>query len=417
MSSTSDKHFEKRDAQTMLKHLLLKEYVKNWGEAIGLASNSKNIRFVHFVDCFAGRGEFKDGTDASPRIAINTLQDMQFTFRNQYQKFKSDFHIHAIELKKEYTDILKAQKPYSRYPNQLHIYQGKFEEKVNTLLDKTRGCPALYFIDPFGYTGVYMDDIVKIVNQRSHEVLINVMSYSIVRNTPIENNREQLLKFFGLNNVNCSIKEYIELVAKISEQETKKHNSQLLKLEDKIINLYIEQIRKKSNRQLYFLKKRIHSQVNPQIYFHLLFVTGHPRGLLEMKDAMVNYENLRDDEEEKYIMENGVEKISIFGDLFSEKNEYQLYNYDTFVNDFKRHFNNKTTSYAEIVLYFLEHSPIPFNSKYNDKTIYSYIKRIVNEAKFIECYNKSFKTKDFKKAAENIITVNIKELDFQTSLF
>lgn len=413
---TAEKHFDKRDIQTWLKHELLTQYIKNWGSAVGLASNSKNINELHYVDGFAGRGTFKDGKAASPKIAIDNLQELQYVFSSKYKNCKASFHIHIVELLKEYNNLLKSElKSYSKYPGQIHIYEGKFEDKVPFLLDKTKGNPSLYFIDPFGYKGVHMNDIVKILNQRSHEVLINVMSYSLVRNVTIAENKDELCNFFGLKDVDEDIVNYIELAAQINDHETKSSNNKLLKLEDKIINLYIEQIRKNCGKKLYFLKKRIHSQIKPAVYFHLLFATGHRRGLQEMKDAMVKFELIREQIEDTYLKDNDVEEFSLFGDLFSERNEYVTYDYNQFIQDFIEQFNGKKTNYAEIADHFLEKSPLPLRSSSDNKSIYDYMKKIINDVKYIKADNHAFS--NLNNAEENNIYVNIQEVNIQTALF
>lgn len=412
---TAEKHFEKRDIQTWLKHALLTEYIKNWGNAIGLATNSKYIPEIHFVDGFAGRGYFEDGNKGSPLIAIENLQDMQYTFEQNYKKFNSSFVIHLVELKKDYIDFIKVNiKNYSKYPELIYLYHGKFEDKLSLLLNQTVGHPALYFIDPFGYKGVRMNDVVKIISHQSHEVLINVMTISLVRNITIEENSKELCNFFGLDDIDQNIVDYMNMVIEAKMNESKPLHTKLLKLEDKILELYIEQVKKRiPDKKLYFLKKRIYSGLNPKVYFHLLFITGHRRGLVEMKKAMVNFDLIRDKIENQYIHENKVQEHSILGDIFSEQNEYEMYNYETFVNDFKKQFNFKKTTYAEIVEYFLEYSPLPFKAVEGNKSIYDYFKRLFKEVRYIDCSNKSFSS--LKEAETNIIYPRITMV--QQSLF
>ena len=287
---TSEKHFEKKDIQTILKHILLKDYLTRWANVFMRASISKSIKKCHFVDCFAGRGLFKDGQEGSPLIAINNLFRLQSEF--QYNN-ECRFHIHTVELLEDYHNLLQEMARRSPYPSQIHNYCGEFKNYVDKLISSTSGSPALYFIDPFGYKGVHMDDIRKILSERSHEVLINVMSYSLVRNYKIENNHEELCKFFGIDELPQNIKDYIIMASNDDVLVNKSSRNLFGKLEDDIIDLYIYNLKKNFDGQVYTLKKRIYSPLNPNVYFHLVFATRNRAGLVEMKNSMIAFESLR----------------------------------------------------------------------------------------------------------------------------
>lgn len=132
------------------------------------ASISKKIKKCHFVDCFAGRGSFDDGQEGSPLIAINSLFNLQKDF--QYNR-ECRFYIHTVEILDSYHNMLQQMAQKSSYPSQIKNYCGEFIHHVEHLIASTSGSPALYFVDPFGYKGVRMRDIRKILSERSHEVL------------------------------------------------------------------------------------------------------------------------------------------------------------------------------------------------------------------------------------------------------
>lgn len=284
---TSEKHFEKKDIQTILKHILLKDYLTRWAKVFMHASISKSIKKCHFVDCFAGRGLFKDGQEGSPLIAINNLFRLQSEF--QYNN-ECRFHIHTVELLEGYHNLLQQMARQSSYPSQIHNYCGEFKNHVDQLIGSTAGSPALYFIDPFGYKGVHMTDIKKILSERSHEVLINVMSYSLVRNYRIQNNQDELCKFFGIDELPQNIKEYMRMASNDDVLVNQSSRSLFGKLEDSIIDLYIHNLKSSFNGPVYTLKKRIYSPLNPNVYFHLVFATRSRAGLVEMKNSMIAFE-------------------------------------------------------------------------------------------------------------------------------
>jgi three-Cys-motif partner protein len=412
---TAEKHFEEKDIQTWLKHVLLSSYVNNWGQVFSRAAIAKdNINEVHYVDCFAGRGEFKDGTDGSPKLVIKDLFGLQQTFR-KYQKNECKFHIHTVEKLEEYFRLLNKMKLDTPHPEQIHVNLGEFEEKVDSILSRTSGVPAFYFVDPFGYKGVKMSDVKKIINTKSHEILINVMSYAVVRNLTIEKNHDELCKFFGLDELPDDIKKYVELASNEKTEESKPLSQQLMKLEDNIIELYKRQIKQNKVGKAYTLSKRIHSEINPNLYFHLVFVTSRREGLKEMKDAMVTFDSLRDRIEQEYIEKHGIKNRSIFGDLFSDQTMFDTYDYDSFLSDFKKQFLGTETTYGKIIDYYLEHTPISFRDDHSGKGIYNYMKKLVSENKYIKTDNEGFS--NMKNADHNKIIVKIEELFEQQELF
>ena len=127
----SDKHFEKKDIQTILKHILLKDYLTRWANVFMRASISKPIRKCHFVDCFAGRGTFEDGQEGSPLIAINNLFSLQRDF--QYSK-ECRFYIHTVELLEDYHNMLQQMAQTSPFPSQIKNYCGEFKSHIERLL-------------------------------------------------------------------------------------------------------------------------------------------------------------------------------------------------------------------------------------------------------------------------------------------
>lgn len=154
----------------------------------------KNIKTVNFVDGFAGRGYFDDGKMGSPQIAINRLLNFQNILQSEYRN-DLRFKFYNVEYNPEYYQELEKIRLRSQYPHQIQNLLGKFEDHLDTLINFTQGKPTFYFIDPFGYKGVNMNDIHRIVKQPSNELLINVMSYSLVRNITIKSSEIELCKF------------------------------------------------------------------------------------------------------------------------------------------------------------------------------------------------------------------------------
>lgn len=385
----SKEHFDKKDIQTYLKHDLLEKYLRNWSTKISNASHSKKIEKLNFVDGFAGQGFFNDGTSGSPKIAIENLFKLQSNLSEQY-KSKIRFNIYTIEKFKEYFNELEELRKDSLYPNQIKNFYGEFDKNVNQLLNLTNKSPSLYFIDPFGYKGVNMKDVRKILSHQSHEVLINAMTYSIVRNSNIDSSQEDLYRFFDIEKIDKNISEYLKLTQSQSFESISDNNlNNFKKLEEEIIEFYKKQLKKDTQNQIYTLSRRIFSKINYKVYFHLVFATSNRAGLVEMKKAMVDFEKSKYSIEEKYLKNNNMENFSYIEDIFSEQTEYQTYDYSHFFEDFINNFNNKQTTYGQIIDYFLENSPLPFRDNLTKKSIYDYCIELFN-SKYIYTSNRAF---------------------------
>lgn len=370
--STGDKHFEKRDIQTALKHHLLENYVDKWARVLINSSHNNKLSKVNYVDCFAGKGTFDDGNEGSPKLAMNSLFAIQQNFKFKY-KNSINFNIYTIECDKKYHHNLCKLRSESNYPNQIFNFFGKFEEHLNTIIKKTDGAPSLYFIDPFGYTGLPLNKIVEILNKQSHEVLINVMSYSLVRNLKIADSKRGLCEFFGIDSLTNDLHSYIDQIDKMDDVRV--NNTSLYKLEDKIIAFYKDQLKKKFNKELYVLSKRIHSKLNPNIYFHLVFASTNIKGLEKMKESFVDFEKTKYKIEDTYALNNNI-CISTELNMFDDFYEADTYGYRDFLYEIYKYFNNKTTSYREIVAHFLENTPLPYKDNSNKNGIYHYIKKL-----------------------------------------
>lgn len=399
------KHFQKKEIQTHLKHALLEEYIIRWASIMGKASFAGKITNIHFIDGFAGKGTFNDGHYGSPKIAISNLFDLQSSFYETYQSSSMKFIIHTIESYPDFQVELEKLKNSSPFSNQIINYKGKFEEHLPSILTKTTGSPSLYFIDPFGYKGVRMDDIQTILEKPSNEVLINVMSRSLGRNYSIENNQTEICKFFGVEKLPSNISDYLK-IATNDDKDLFMNKNQFEKMENDIINFFKSQLYDRfKSKKLYTISKRIYSKINPNQYFHLVFATTKRRGLDAMKQSMVRYEITKMNLEDQYIKSNALSLVLI-DDLFSDSNELSSYNYKSFLKEFIDCFNNCETNFAEIVDYFLQTSPLPFRDEENNqKSIYDYFKKMMSFNLGIKTTAKFYST--FKRHHEITVIVNI----------
>jgi three-Cys-motif partner protein len=163
---------------TKAKHQMLSRYLGGWYPIL----SSWNGRVV-FLDGFAGRGRYNDGSEGSPLIALRTLLDHQFFARMRHREFVFLFieanYQNAQSLEYEIDAFKAARAPW---PDSVKAYviNEKFDVTANSMLGTLREqkknlAPTFAFVDPFGYSGLPMDVLAELLSYPHAEVFVNFM--------------------------------------------------------------------------------------------------------------------------------------------------------------------------------------------------------------------------------------------------
>ncbi len=326
MSIEHDHWLEKAN-HTRLKHLILQFYLENWSRILADASFHNNQEDIYYIDGFAGRGEFLDGDQGSPLIALEEMDKVQRKFNEKYPNKPLQFHIINIESREG--NYHKLEEIRRKNPTLVRIQNlcGDFLTESRKLLYRSalKNCACFWFVDPFyGARDFSFDDILNIMfypngsKRLRKEVLINFMTYNIVRFIRYDKEQPFILKFLGADYYN----EVIEHSA---------HN----KLEDAVLSFYKTKLRE---RGLFVLSQRIQCKdsKNPHadlIYFHMIHCSHNERALLEMRDSFVKTQ------EEKKIFEKELNggQLDIF-DLELIDYEYIEYSKQQLIDFIKTNF-------------------------------------------------------------------------------
>jgi three-Cys-motif partner protein len=221
-------------------------------------------------DGFCGPGEYRqgDGTrfDGSPAVALKSLlqhsalsrmPDVQVVF------VFSDTHKPSIKHLRE-----KVLPGITRPQNvQVHTDDREFHEVANSVLDLAQGQTSgatFAFVDPFGWKGVHMDVLARVLARPRSEVLVNL----------------------ALNRTNQFFKAPQDLIQ--SQFDALFGTTRRPDLEagpdrvDIISDFYIQQL---GAHARYVWPFRMHDGRNRPVY-DLVFATNNLTGLEKMKDAM-----------------------------------------------------------------------------------------------------------------------------------
>jgi three-Cys-motif partner protein len=170
--------FEKRQGAAFLKHALLGRWARIFASMTG--STAPEARVV-YVDPYAGPGTYKDGSEGSPAIAIDTaelLGELRYIDGIFVEKDPKSYR--AL---KEYLD--------EHRPDWI-VLKGDAEEHVDDIFELAGDeAPMLAFLDPFGL-GLSFDSTVRFLRRSEHtqwgrheratEVLLNISLPGLRRN-------------------------------------------------------------------------------------------------------------------------------------------------------------------------------------------------------------------------------------------
>ena len=161
-----------RDDHTEGKHLVLEEYLKAWFPILG-QSNGR----ILFVDGFAGPGEYADGEEGSPVVAMRVLAAHAATIQAEVVFV----FIEKEPMRAEHLNgLVDRWRPKLPPGAKVHVLEGSFESRMTDVLQeledqKKRMAPALVMMDPFGIKDIPLSVILGLLGNRQCEVYVTFM--------------------------------------------------------------------------------------------------------------------------------------------------------------------------------------------------------------------------------------------------
>jgi three-Cys-motif partner protein len=253
--------YYKGKEQTYLKHFFLERYLETVAFHIGYTHRE----FV-YVDCFSGPWKAADEhlADTSIRIALDKLNYVRDSLaaRGRYAD------ISAIFVEKDPTAFRALETALTRHRRAIKTIalHGSFEENIPTILQAVGSRFAFFFIDPKGWSGFAMDNLTHVLRHRPGEVMVNFMYDFINRfvNFPDPTNEQSLDRFFGTTTWRD--------IRTASDRETAS------------LDCYQDQLRV-AGTYTYVTSTRILKPHSDRAYFHLVYATRNPKGIIEFRDV------------------------------------------------------------------------------------------------------------------------------------
>ena len=255
---------------TRAKHQILEEYLKQWLPILGLT-----VPKIVYLDGFAGPGVYSAGEPGSPVIALKTATEhsLAHRFKEIVFWFMEDNPARAETLRKTLEAQFPALPAKFHYTVKVEEFAAGLDETLNEI-ESSGGnlAPTLAFIDPFGFSGIPMKLIKRVLGYNKCEVLITFMSSFILRFH--DDLREDALdELYGT-----------------SEWREVKNIADRKERERFVVDLYVRQLEKAGTK---FHRTFEMIGENNQLVYHLVFATTHIAGLEAMKEAMVKVDRRR----------------------------------------------------------------------------------------------------------------------------
>lgn len=132
---------------------------------------------ICYVDCFAGKGMFEDGSYGSPLIAIEKLKNA--ITQSFYKPEVTAFFIELNYFQELKANLMKQSGISFKY----QVVPGKFEENIDKILNSHTNDTVFLYIDPYGIKALDANKFngFRTYKNKSVELLINFNTWGFLR--------------------------------------------------------------------------------------------------------------------------------------------------------------------------------------------------------------------------------------------
>ena len=250
---------------TSAKHAILENYLKAWFPILARWSDR-----IIYLDGFAGPGIYAGGEEGSPVIAMRTAIN-----HSLLKQFRTKIVFYFIEKDRARAAKLKEvlEDRFPRPPKEMmyEVEGAEFAPTLEHVLDQlekqgAKLAPTFAFLDPFGFSGLPMNLIGRLMSYDKCEVLITFM-LGFIKRFADELRESALNEFFGTN-----------------EWRNVRTIADPRKAEMFLQNLYERQLKEVGGA--YYVRNFGMIGEQNQLIYYLVYGTKHWRGLEVMKEAM-----------------------------------------------------------------------------------------------------------------------------------
>ena len=282
--------FNEQSEQSAIKAKIVSDYFIAWARVM---KNNWTGQLC-YIDLFCGPGKYDNGSLSAPPLVIqHVLSDSELSNRMTFIFNDADQN-NIDTLKKTISEIDNG----NRLKQHIWYYNITIESGFEKNVQIPSNTPVLSFVDPFGYKGLTINLIEKLIN----------------------NNGSDCIFFFNYNRINMALSSNTKfdehLQGIFGAEETTRLKEELAKLtpaqrEPRVIQRLTEALTK--NKANYVLPFKFYGVQQKRTSHFIVFVTKHPTACKIMKQIM--YSNSAKDAD-------GVATFS-FEDSFNFGGEYE----------------------------------------------------------------------------------------------
>lgn len=245
-----------------VKHEIQHRYLGAW-----LAILGQSMSPLVLFDGFAGRGRYTGGEPGSPLLFWKRSVEAVEAERPE------EVEIKCVELNKKNFESLETEIEKLSHPRvSIGARNGYFAEKAletaGELAARDWTPPAFWTADPFGFRGVPLDVVQRLMEEDRWEVMITFMVRDMRRFLAEENFEAPLDEFFG----GSAWRECLELEPGEDREQ-------------KLLLTYSKVVREGVAK--YATPFRVFEDDRTQTQYYLIHLTNSPLGMRKMKEAMV----------------------------------------------------------------------------------------------------------------------------------
>lgn len=307
------------------KHEILRKYIGIWINIL-LSWNNHII----YIDGFSGKGKFDSGEKGSPVLVLEKASSILKKRNNK--RFTAYFIEKDEDNYKFLLEELSSLNLIDRVDFQVinekfEVFFKDFKDVIEAIEHKIR--PIFFFLDPFGYSPITLDDLKFILSLDTTEFLLTFMYRDLNRFIETDHLKETRLKFLGRE----------DFTSLLNIADTPNEREKI------IVNDYRNQISShvKAKYSSFFCVKKESSFKAPTFYY-LIHASNHFKGLKIMKEVMYSVGG------ESYTYYGSLKKTTLEEILGTFKEQIGRYLMDNFPK-------NKFLEYQDIMKIIYQETP------------------------------------------------------------
>jgi len=286
MAQENNKFFEEQKDWSKRKLAIIKLYLAGFTKILG---SSTPQSCVYYVDGFAGKGIYDDDSKGSPVLAAEISQE----YRNQHKKYK----LNCINVEADNDNFRNLEKSTTQFQGIVQNLNGSFSSQIPTILNIIGKCPAFFFIDPFGVSGIEWSDMKKILHRAAktdfwlrfdHKTVRRLSGFFDSGSRGADGKFQNLLKLYGVQRAD-------NLFRKLNGNTS----------EERIINAvnyYVERLETelKTTKNFSYSAGFPIISLEGQNKYHLVFAASHSKAVILASETVYSVERNRPQEMKEY---------------------------------------------------------------------------------------------------------------------